>query len=118
MSMKAGLNLETEDYMELVMAQMENQNPMDPMDNSQMLSQLSDLVNMESVKDMKGGFEDVLGLVSVTGGANLVGREVEYEQDGEVVRSTVEAVRASDGSLSVQVEDGELGLGQINRVLS
>lgn len=115
--MDSKLSLNSDEYMKLMITQLENQNPMDPMDNSKMLSQMSDMASLEATKELQGSFDNVMELVNLTGGANLVGREVEYEQDGTTARATVDAVNVKDGQLNVQCGDKGLDLSDIKTVL-
>ena len=111
------LHLNGEQYMKLLLTQMKHQNPMEPMDNSEMLGQVAQLANLEATNTMKAGFESIMKLVNLTGGAGLVGKEVEYSGDGGTGRGTVSAVRTSGEKLQVECDEKVLDLSQILRIL-
>lgn len=111
------LNLNGDQYMKLLLTQMKNQNPMDPMDNGKMLSQVSQLATLESTNSLKNGFQDVLKLVNVTGGANLVGRDITYRDGNGTASGTVDAIKTIDGKLRVECGDQSLSLSDIVSVL-
>ncbi len=115
--MQSKLNLNGEQYMKLLLTQLKNQNPMDPMDNSKMLAQMSDMASLQATNEMQDSFDDVMQLVNLTGGANLVGREVEYFEGSKKVKDTVDAVTVENGQMKVQCGDTKLKLSDIKSVL-
>jgi flagellar basal-body rod modification protein FlgD len=111
------LQLTGDQYMKLLLTQMKHQNPMDPMNNSEMLSQVAQLASLEATNNLKSGFQEIMKLVNLTGGANLVGKEIEYRSGDGTVRATVDAVRTTEGELHVECGEESFGLSQIVRVL-
>ena len=48
------------DYMKLLVTQLQNQNPLEPMDNNQMASQLAQFSQLQQLESMNSNFANVL----------------------------------------------------------
>ena len=75
-------NLDRDDFLQLLVTQLENQDPLDPMDSREMITQLSELSSVEYLM----GMEQKLGSLELAGAgaanaeaAGLVGQEVEVD---------------------------------------
>jgi len=105
-------------FLELLVAQISNQNPLQPMDGTQYVSQLAEFSNVESLQSIRQNTADGLDYVSslaVLEATNMVGQTVDVqassialEQDGSV-SGMVNLGEAAD-SVTVQLynQDGEL----------
>ena len=66
------------DYMKLLIAQLQNQNPLEPMDNAEMTSQLALISQLEQLENVNQSFEEVLQATQLNQAAALIGREVSF----------------------------------------
>lgn len=66
------------DYMKLLVTQLQNQNPMEPMDNNDMASQLAQFSSLQQLESIGSNFTDVLSAVEQSYGSGLIGKEVRY----------------------------------------
>ncbi|MBW0145989.1 flagellar hook assembly protein FlgD [Marinobacter arenosus] len=106
------------EFMELMLAQLKNQNPLEPQDNGEFISQLAQFSSLEEMQKLSGTVDDVVGQFRSTQALQasaMVGKTVLAPSsvgilgaDGEV--SGTIAVPASTGGLrlSVQNQAGEL----------
>ncbi len=105
---KTGTNdtskLSSDDFMELLIAQIQNQDPMKPMDNGEFISQLATISQSTGIKELNNSFADLSkSLVSnqALQAAGLIGREVLAPtglgvlQQGGSIRGSVELPNAS-----------------------
>ena len=105
------------DYMKLLIAQLQNQNPLEPLDNNEMASQLAQFSGLSQLESMNTSFADVLVMAKRTYANSLLGKTVTFyaedEAAGEFVKMTgkVESVfNGPDGGeslLGVVVGEGE-----------
>ena len=110
------------DYMNLLITQLQNQNPMAPMDNNQMASQLAQLSQLEQLETMNGTltgqsdkFDQLLQAEQAGQAAALIGKEVSFFPEGSMnpAGGIVDHVRVVDGEASlvltqvVQLVDGQ-----------
>jgi flagellar basal-body rod modification protein FlgD len=76
---RAPEELGQEDFLELMVAQLENQDPTKPMDNFQFLSQLAQFGTVDGIQNLETGFGDLsaaLNANQVLNAASLVGKQV------------------------------------------
>ncbi len=97
------------DFMKLLVTQLQNQNPMEPLDNNQMATQLAQLSSLEQLEHMNGTFQEVLASQQRTQAAALIGKEVEYvagDTDNVLVGRVDEVnVYDTDVRLSIGADD-------------
>src|SRR4030042_4171840 len=109
----------TSDYMKILVTQLQNQNPLEPMDNNEMAAQLAQLSQLGQIEQMNTTFSSVLSTVQKNYASSLVGKEisflVENEDDyAELTSGTVEEVVVNNSSnISMKVGDYAVGLSQI-----
>lgn len=76
---KSDNNLNQDDFMRLMVAQIKNQDPSEPMDPSQFMDQLTQLTTVSGIQDLNTSFNtlaDKLSSDQSLQAANLVGRDV------------------------------------------
>ena len=71
------------DYMNLLVTQLRNQNPLEPLDNNQMASQLAQFSQLQQLESMNTSFADVLATAKRTYADSLIGKEVSFEAETE-----------------------------------
>ena len=71
------------DYMKLLITQLQNQNPLEPLDNNEMASQLAQFSQLQQLESMNASFADVLTTAERTYANSLIGKEVSFEAETE-----------------------------------
>jgi flagellar basal-body rod modification protein FlgD len=104
--------LDQADFMRLMTTQLQHQDPLKPMDNSQMVAQMAQLSTVQGINDLNNsvnGFQQQLSSDQILKGASLVGHEVlvpstqlALEEEG-AVSGTVAAPGA--GTVTVDITD-------------
>lgn len=102
--------LSREMFLELLVMQMQNQDPLEPVSNQDMLAQLAQFSALEQMENLNRSFEslsgniDQLNFISATG---LLGRNVSgIGTTGQLFEGLVESVQL-DGSVVVLTVDGQ-----------
>ncbi len=85
------------DYMKLLVTQLQNQNPLEPMDNTEMASQLTQFSQLERLESMSSSFEEVLETTQRNYATSLIGKEVSFVGetalgDTDIISGVVEQV--------------------------
>ena len=94
-------NLSTDDFMKLFLAQMENQDPTKPMDDSQMLSELSQMTEVSTLQQVQTSLQgSQLAQSSALIGKNVTGTDVNGTSVNVVVTSVTQS---TDAGLVLQV---------------
>ena len=103
------------DYLNLLVAQLKNQNPLEPMDNNEMASQLAQLSQLEQLENMNGSFAEVLQGQQASLASSWIGKEVGFLPSGttEALRGRVESVAKVDGSVLLNVGNYAVDLDEI-----
>jgi flagellar basal-body rod modification protein FlgD len=73
-----GANRIQMDYMKLLVTQMQNQNPLEPMNNDQMTSQLTQISQLEQMESQTTNFSKVLEMTEHSYATSLLGKNVSF----------------------------------------
>jgi len=80
------------DYMKLLIAQLQNQNPLEPLDNNEMASQLALFSQLQQLESMNVSFAEVLSTTNRSYANSLLGKRVTFfledETTGELEKTT------------------------------
>ena len=105
-------------FLDLLVAQLKNQNPLNPVGSQEFMSQMAAFSTLEQVTNLAVGNEE-LNQMMVTGQSlALVGHQVTYTKaDGSTAEGTVESVDFAEGSFSLTI-GGEAGIqpGAVTKV--
>ena len=106
------------DFMKLLVTQLQNQNPLEPMDNKEMASQLAQLSQLEQLEYMNGTFKDVLAAEQRTQGLALIGKEVTFIPEGATtaVPGRVESMDIYDEGIRLSVGNYTIDLMDVQSV--
>jgi flagellar basal-body rod modification protein FlgD len=66
------------DYMKLLVVQLQNQNPLEPLDNNEMASQLAQFSQLSQLETMNSSFSEALVAAERTYANSLIGKEVSF----------------------------------------
>jgi len=85
------------DYMKLLITQLQNQNPLEPLDNNEMAAQLAQFSQLQQLESMNSNFEDVLAITKMNYASSLIGKNISFIgqlSDGtiDIVDATVEKI--------------------------
>jgi flagellar basal-body rod modification protein FlgD len=110
------------DYMKLLVAQLQNQNPLEPMSNNEMASQLAMFSQLEQLESMNTNFAKVLETAERTYAHSLIGRDIEFIGETEIgtrdiMSGVVEQVYNNvDGEIFLIVGNYVIGLEDVTSV--
>jgi flagellar basal-body rod modification protein FlgD len=108
------------DYMKVLITQLQNQNPLEPMDNNEMASQLAQFSQLQQLESMNSNFAQILAITNRSYANSLIGKEVTFfaqdTETGELVqkKGTVNEVfndlNTGESLLKVTVDSEEYSL--------
>jgi flagellar basal-body rod modification protein FlgD len=106
------------DYMKLLVTQLQNQNPLEPLDNNEMAMQLAQLSELEQLENMNGTFREVLAAQQQIQATELIGKEVAFVPDGgdSALVGRVEAVHVYDEGIQLSVGNYVVDLSQVQSI--
>jgi len=104
-------------YMTLLITQLQNQNPLEPMSSDEMTAQLAQLSQLEHLESMDSTFSKALFSAQASQAAGLIDKQVAYmpEEGDKLASGRVAGVNMIDGKVMVTV--GNKGIA-LDRILS
>ena len=102
-------------FMKLLLAQLQYQDPLKPMDDTDFIAQLAQLNTLEQLERLNQAFESFMGQQNLMRGSELIGRTVSaLTEGGDVVEGTVSAAKVRDGEVMLVVDDTEVPLRSVS----
>lgn len=113
------------DYMKLLVTQLQNQNPLEPMDNNEMAAQLTGFSQLEQLESMNSNFASVLKSTERNYAVSLIGKDISFNATNEITGQSYVAngfVRQVyndvDGKIMLQVGDNVVDMEDVISVKS
>jgi flagellar basal-body rod modification protein FlgD len=99
-SLKQGDGLSQElgkdDFLQLLITQLQHQDPTKPMDDKQFISQMAQFSSLEQMTNLGQEFSKISGIVNRGNALNLLDKQVEILDGTQRVYGTVEAVSGTE----------------------
>lgn len=109
--------LSADDFVILLMAQLRNQNPLEPLQDKDLMAQFAQLNSLEALKQIKEDMEALLQVNLSNLASSLIGKQVTTTgTEGQVIQGTVLGYEIRGGVYCVQVGEAWLPLRDINQV--
>jgi flagellar basal-body rod modification protein FlgD len=112
-----------QDFLKLLMAQLQNQDPMKPMDDTQMIAQMAQFSALEATQSLQATMQATNNMQTVAQAGGLIGKYVQSNQaDGTSISGAVTGVNltTTDGvtSPTLVVNGKDVDYGSIRKVSS
>jgi len=100
-----------DDFLKLMVAQMKNQDPMNPSDDKDNIAQMAQFSSLEQITNLANATQDLANRMSLTQNVGLLGHTVTYTgTDGTAVSGTVDGLNlTTDGKATLSVA-GQTGV--------
>jgi flagellar basal-body rod modification protein FlgD len=111
------------EFLKLLMAQMKNQDPMKPMDDTAMIAQMAQFSALEETQALRGVIQQTSNTQTISQAASLIGKYVQANQtDGSAITGAVTGVRfeTTDDAVTpiVQIDGQDVNYSTIRKVSS
>ena len=80
-----------DDFLQLLVAQLTHQDPTSPMEDTQFVAQMAQFTSLEQLTNMNQSFGVLNRLIGDSSAVNVVGKQVDIEQNGSTVSGTIMA---------------------------
>lgn len=109
----ANNTISQDDFIKLFLAQLQYQDPLEPVDNREFLAQLAQFTALEQSRQTSQNTNDLLAMNAATQAVDLLNRQVEVQGLGAPLTGTVIAVQfiSSGPQLSVRNAAGDVQTG-------
>lgn len=101
-------NIGIEDFLKILTTQLNNQDPLKPMDNEQFVAQIAQFATLEQSRQLNVKIDSLLSVQSSTQTVGLLGKTVSIQYGDQPFSGTVTALSLSSGEplLTVTKTDG------------
>ncbi len=122
---KANETLGKEDFLTLLVTQLQNQDPFKPVENTEFVAQLAQFSSLElsqntndSINNLAALQEESLKLTNLSEGAALIGKDVEFydPMTGSISSGKVDAVELINGQIILNIGDQKTLLAGVLKV--
>ena len=105
---KKSFALKTEDFIKMMITQLQNQDPMEPAKNQELLAQMSQIGQLQSQTTLTDSLKSMVLQNNLGAAGNLIGKQVEGAgPQGEEVSGLVNSVRVEEGSVYLELDNGK-----------
>ena len=110
-------SLTTADFMQMLIAELQNQDPTQPMSDEDLLGQLATMSQLQSTTDLDSALQANTTNQQLSIGASFIGKTINGTDDsGNAVSGVVDQAFLSNGSAYVGVGNSEVQLANITDV--
>lgn len=107
-----------EQFLQILVQELTNQNPLDPIDNAQFLQQLVGLQTLEQTSALTDALHSFESFLQMSSAAGFIGRSMKgFDVDGQRVEGVVSKVVMEDGKVQLQVGDHRVDLKGVEEIL-
>lgn len=112
-------DLNVEQFLKLMIAELQNQDPMNPMDNAQMIQQISEIRSIASSDKLTNTLEAVQLGQALASASSLIGRQITgVSEKNSEVNGKVERVSVVDGVPKLHVGADTIKLSNIRDIVN
>lgn len=112
----ASNSLGKDDFLSLLITQLQNQDPTSPMEDREFIAQMAQFSTLEQMTNMSNGFAQVTNLINSSQALGLIGKQVEVLQGSSAITGKVTEVSTGDFP-QVRVDGTYYDLDAVARVM-
>lgn len=118
-AMSPAPGLGQQDFLKLLVAQLQQQDPLDPVGGSDFVGELAQFSTLEQIMAVEQSLERLVFAAQAAQATALIGRAVSYERpDGTVGQGAVDAVSFDQGTIALLVGEVRVPPSAVRTVLS
>lgn len=101
-------SLSSNDFINLLVTQLKNQDPTKPMTNSELLQQVSQIGSLQSQNDLTSGIQDMVLQNQVSAASGMIGKKVAgMDANGNVLSGVVTSVKVANKKVTLSLDNGK-----------
>ena len=110
--------LDTDTFLKLLVTELSNQDPLEPMDSAQIVNQISQIRSIQASTQLTTTLEAVLLGQNVATASGLLGRTITgLTDDSQTITGQVDRVSVVGGEARLQVGDSTVSLKNVSEIL-
>jgi flagellar basal-body rod modification protein FlgD len=101
------LDLKTEDFVKMMITQLQNQDPMEPAKNQDLLAQMSQIGQLQSATTLQESLKGIVTQNQIGAAASMIGKGVEgLDDNDDPVAGVVTSVRVEKDQVNLELDNG------------
>jgi flagellar basal-body rod modification protein FlgD len=110
--------LKTEDFIKMMITQLQNQDPMEPAKNQELLAQMSQIGQLQSATTLQESLKGMVTQNQIGAAAGLIGKSVQgLDGNDDPVDGVVTSVRVEGSEVNLELDNGQkLPLGRVTSI--
>jgi flagellar basal-body rod modification protein FlgD len=111
-------SLQPSDFIQMMVTQLQNQDPTQPTSNQEILQQISQIGQLQASDTLQTNLQTMVLQNSISSAGNLIGKSVQgVDSTGENSSGTVNSVNVQNGSILLQLDSGkQMLLGNVQSI--
>src|SRR5688500_18739101 len=110
--------LDMDHFLTLMITELQNQDPLNPMDNAQILEQISQIREIGATSELQETLEAVLLGQNLTNASGLINKNISGLTDaGDKVQGVVERVSVAENKVRLTVDGVQIALSNVSEIL-
>ena len=110
--------LDMSEFLNLMIAELQNQDPLNPMENAEILSQISQIREIGATSQLSDTLSAVLTGQNISSASALIGKKVEgLTDDGKKVTGVVDKVTIANGVPRLHIGTSSIALRNVGEIV-
>ena len=102
------MELKTEDFIKMMITQLQNQDPMEPAKNQELLAQMSQIGQLQSATSLQESLKGMVLQNQIGSASSLIGKTVQgLDSQDDPVTGVVNSVKVADDGVSLELDSGK-----------
>jgi flagellar basal-body rod modification protein FlgD len=119
-STSGGYNLKPEDFIKMMVTQLQNQDPMQPTSNQDLLAQMSQIGQLETSTQLQTVLQGLALQTQIGSASSLIGKSVQgMDANNNTIQGLVTSVKVQSDGVSLELDNGQaLSLSRVTAISS
>ena len=111
-------DLDMDEFLQLMITELQNQDPLNPLENAEILQQISQIREIGATGRLTETLDAVLLGQNLTSASSMIGKTVEaLSDDAKTVKGVVDKVSVTDGEPRLHIGDKAIRLTNVKEIL-
>jgi flagellar basal-body rod modification protein FlgD len=117
-SAKKNFELKTEDFIKMMVTQLQNQDPMEPAKNQELLAQMSQIGQLQSSTSLQETLKGMVQQNQIGAAAGLIGKSVNgLDANDDPITGVVTSVKVEGDKVNLELDNGQaLSLSRLTSI--
>jgi flagellar basal-body rod modification protein FlgD len=103
----AALNLQPTDFLNMMITQLQNQDPLNPTSSSDLLNQMSQIGQLQSSNNLQSSLQSFGLQTSIASASSMMGKTVQgLDANSNPISGVVTSVQVASGNVSLSLDNG------------